>query len=129
QTALPQIGTRQSPSGRRRNRPREVRLQMPRRDMKTAVKSGPPGGRYPNNPHGAAFHPDAAYYRSPSAAPRRRAARRGGRQHQQETSAAPSFDHLIRPRQQQRGDGEAEGFGGLEVDDQLELRGLLDWQV
>jgi hypothetical protein len=40
-----------------------------------------------------------------------------------------SLDDLIRPRQQRRRDREAEGFGGLEVDDQLKLRGLLDWQI
>src|SRR5262249_8722790 len=40
-----------------------------------------------------------------------------------------SLDHLIRPRQQRGWDREAERFGGLEVDDQLELRRLLDGQV
>jgi hypothetical protein len=30
------------------------------------------------------------------------------------------LDHLIRPQQQRRRHGEAEGFGGLEVDYQLE---------
>ena len=39
------------------------------------------------------------------------------------------FDHLIRPRQQRRRDREAEGLGGLEVDDQLELRGLFDRKI
>jgi hypothetical protein len=39
------------------------------------------------------------------------------------------LDHLVRPRQQRRRDREAEGLGGLEVDHQLELRGLLDGQV
>jgi hypothetical protein len=39
------------------------------------------------------------------------------------------FNHLIRPLQEGRRDRQAEGLGGLEVDDQLELRGLLDWQV
>src|SRR5215813_5476583 len=43
--------------------------------------------------------------------------------------AAPLLDHLIRPRQQRWRDGQAEGLGGLEVDDELELRGLLDRQV
>src|SRR5215510_5348603 len=49
-------------------------------------------------------------------------------------NAAPSppngatalFNDLIRPQQQRRRDGEAERFGGLEVDDELELRWLLD---
>src|SRR5882724_5141305 len=39
------------------------------------------------------------------------------------------LDHLIRPRQQRRRDRQAEGLGGLEVDDQLELRRLLDGQI
>src|SRR6267378_1903950 len=41
----------------------------------------------------------------------------------------PLFNYLIRPPQQRGRDREAEGFGGLEVDDQLELRGLLDGQI
>ena len=39
------------------------------------------------------------------------------------------LDHLIRPLQQRRRDRQAEGLGGLEVDHQLELRGLLDGKV
>ena len=39
--------------------------------------------------------------------------------------AGPSLDHLIRPLQQRRRDRQAERFGGLEVDHQLELGGLL----
>src|SRR5260370_1239112 len=39
------------------------------------------------------------------------------------------IDHLIRPLQQRRRDRQAEGLRGLEVDDQLELRGLLDREV
>ena len=35
-------------------------------------------------------------------------------------------DHLIGAQQDRRRDRQAEGLGGLEVDDQLELRGLLD---
>ena len=42
---------------------------------------------------------------------------------------AGSPDHLVRLEQQRRRDGETEGMGGLEVDDQLELRGLLHRQV
>src|SRR5215472_4285726 len=38
-------------------------------------------------------------------------------------------DHLIRPRQHRGRDSQAEGLGGLEVDDQLELRGPLDGQI
>src|SRR4030095_5556040 len=43
--------------------------------------------------------------------------------------ARPSFDHLVRPQQQRLRGREAKGFRGLEVDDQLELRGLLDGEV
>ena len=39
------------------------------------------------------------------------------------------FDDLIRPRQQRRRDREAEGLGGREVDDEFELRRLLDGKV
>jgi hypothetical protein len=39
------------------------------------------------------------------------------------------FDHLVRPLQERRRDRQAECLGGLEVDDQLELRWLLDGQV
>src|SRR5262249_52628836 len=38
-------------------------------------------------------------------------------------------DHLVRLEEERRGNREAERFGGLEVDDQLELRGLLHGQV
>src|SRR4029453_191111 len=43
--------------------------------------------------------------------------------------AGPLLDHLIRPPQERRRDGQAERLGGLEVDDQLKLRGLLYGQV
>src|SRR5262249_47552948 len=39
------------------------------------------------------------------------------------------FDDLIRPQQERRRDGEAEGLGGFEVDDELEFRRLLDGKV
>src|SRR5262249_33664090 len=39
------------------------------------------------------------------------------------------LDHLIRPQQQRRRDGEAERLGGLEIDDEIEFRGLLDREV
>src|SRR5712691_3494077 len=39
------------------------------------------------------------------------------------------LDYLIRLEEERRGDGEVERLGGLEVDDQLELGGLLYWQV
>jgi len=44
-------------------------------------------------------------------------------------AAGPLFDHLIRPLQERRRDREGEGPGGLEVDHQPELRGLLDREV
>ena len=40
-----------------------------------------------------------------------------------------SLSYLIRPQQQRGRDGEAESFGGFEVDDQFELGWLLDGQV
>jgi hypothetical protein len=39
-----------------------------------------------------------------------------------ENPSPESLDHLIRPQQQRLRDGEAEGFGGLDVDDELQLR-------
>src|SRR5688572_9761997 len=67
---------------------------------------------------------------SPPAAPQRSAPRRG---HQPARSAGSgggsSLDHLVRPQQQRRRDRQIEGLGGLEIDDQLELGGLLDGQV
>jgi hypothetical protein len=40
-----------------------------------------------------------------------------------------SLDDVVRPRQQRRWDREAEGVRGLEVNRELEPRGLLDGQV
>jgi hypothetical protein len=39
------------------------------------------------------------------------------------------FDHLIRSEQKRRRDGQAQRLGGLEVDHQLELRGLLNGEI
>src|SRR6266545_8225932 len=65
-----------------------------------------------------------------TSAPRRRAARRGAPpQCQRGTCDGLSLDDLVRPSQQRRQDRQAEGLRRLEVDDQLELRGLLDRQV
>jgi hypothetical protein len=43
--------------------------------------------------------------------------------------AYPLLDHLIRPLQERRRDRQAKRLGGLEVDHQLELRGLLEREV
>ena len=40
-----------------------------------------------------------------------------------------SLDHFISRGQQRRRDGEAQRFGGLEVNDQLETRRLFDRQI
>ena len=42
---------------------------------------------------------------------------------------ASSLDHVIRPDEDGLGEREAEGLGGLEVEDQIEARGLLYGQV
>ena len=42
---------------------------------------------------------------------------------------ATELDDLIRPGQHRRRDREAEGFGGVEVHDQFERRGLLDRKI
>jgi hypothetical protein len=46
-----------------------------------------------------------------------------------ERLAGALLDHLGRPQQRRRRDREAQRFGGLEVDDQLELGGLLDGEI
>ena len=43
--------------------------------------------------------------------------------------SAASLDDFVGGGEQRRRDGEAEGFGGLEVDDQFETRRLLDRQI
>ena len=40
-----------------------------------------------------------------------------------------SANHLVGLKQERRGNGQAQGFRGLEVDDQLELHGPLNGQV
>src|SRR6266849_6619059 len=42
---------------------------------------------------------------------------------------APSLNHLIRPLEERRRDGEAEGLGGLQVDHQLVVGRLLDREI
>src|SRR6266446_2535571 len=66
----------------------------------------------------------------PASAPRRRAARQGGRRPRYRGMFVdPSLYDLIRPLQERLRDRQAEGLGGLEVDDQLELGGLLDGKI
>src|SRR5262249_60805896 len=48
--------------------------------------------------------------------------------HPSSVGASLLYD-LIRPQQRRRWDAEAQRLGGLEVDDELELRGLLDGKV
>ena len=48
---------------------------------------------------------------------------------QEQPFAEPLFDHPVGAQQDRRRNGEAEGVGGLQVDDKLELRGLLDGEV
>src|SRR4029453_6543375 len=43
--------------------------------------------------------------------------------------ACPLLNDLIRPRKHRRRDRETEGLGGLQVDHQLELGGLLDGNI
>ena len=43
--------------------------------------------------------------------------------------SSDSIDHLVGDRKDARRNGQAEGPGGLEVDHQLELGCLLDWDV
>src|SRR3954447_14382345 len=45
------------------------------------------------------------------------------------TTRPASLDNFVGGGQQQWRNGEAEGFGGLQIDDQLETRGLLDRQI
>src|SRR5262245_24675048 len=45
------------------------------------------------------------------------------------TGGAASLNDLVRPRQHRRRNRQAEGFGGLEIDDQLELCRLLDREI
>jgi hypothetical protein len=45
------------------------------------------------------------------------------------TEVASSFDHLVGAGEQRDGESEAQCLGGLEVDDELDLNGLLERQV
>src|SRR6185369_2298985 len=67
---------------------------------------------------------------APATAPRQRAARRGSPPPcQRGTRGGRSLNQLICPPQQRRRDRQAERLGGLEVDDQLELRRLLYGEI
>src|SRR5262244_657557 len=66
----------------------------------------------------------------PAAAPPRRPARRGGRRSRHRGMLDVSLlDHLIGSGEERRRDCEPEGFGGLEVDDELEYGRLLDGEI
>src|SRR5262245_19061638 len=71
------------------------------------------------------------YTERPSMGKRRTA--KGHRPHASEKrekrASDRSLDHLISPSQHRRRDRESHCLGGLEIDDQLELGGLLDGQV
>jgi hypothetical protein len=43
-------------------------------------------------------------------------------------STARLLDHFVRARKQRRWDFQAQRLRGLEIDDELELRWLLDWK-
>ena len=45
------------------------------------------------------------------------------------TAVSVSFDHLVGAGEDRLRHGEAERLCGLQVDDQLEFRRLLDWQI
>ena len=63
-------------------------------------------------------------------APRSRAARRGGHlPRSRGTPAGPSLNHLIRPLEERRRDREPERLRLLQVDHELDLRGLLDREI
>src|SRR5213593_925117 len=61
--------------------------------------------------------------------PVRSTARLGSSEYAAPGGRRPSVNDLIRAQQERRGDREAKGFRGLEVDDQLELRGLIDGKI
>jgi hypothetical protein len=48
---------------------------------------------------------------------------------QEKTFPTHSLDHLVGATEQRQRHGEAERFRGLEIDDQLDFRGLLDRQI
>src|SRR6266851_7078422 len=88
--------------------------------------AGPPSALRPSLRPALSAASRRSFELSAATAPRRRAAQRGDCQVAvQGTPGALSLDHLIRPLQERRRNRQAEGLGGLEVDDQLDLRRLL----
>jgi len=45
------------------------------------------------------------------------------------SKSSPLFDHLVGAADQRQREGDAESLGGLDVDDQLDLHSLLNWQI
>jgi hypothetical protein len=43
--------------------------------------------------------------------------------------AAPLFDHLVGAAEQRYWESQTKRLGSLEIDNQLDLRGLFNWQV
>src|SRR4051812_32379321 len=58
-----------------------------------------------------------------------RSLRAGDEQLWRQGQRRASLNHLIRSQQHRRRNGEAEGLRGMEIDNELEFRRLLDWHV
>ena len=94
---------------------------------KSEVKLDRTGDHYRDTQLARVFH--AATHREPPAGPRRRAARRPPLRGRSRTRGGSLLDNLICAQHQRRRDREAESPRSLEVDDELELRRLLDGKV
>src|SRR5438128_2574601 len=121
---------RASPPPRERKPPpaavralRHRRADRPRSPTRAAPAGRPPGGARLQTKVGQ--RGDRPSARSPTAVLLRRAVS-GRRPARRGTSDARSLDDLIRPQQQRLRNREAEGFGGLQINDELEFRWLLD---
>jgi hypothetical protein len=86
------------------------------------------GGKRTNRPRWDAFLPFAGTCVDDEVAPEPDMAA-GRITWADETSSKTLFDHLVDLRQQHLRHGDAERLGGLEVDDELEPRRLLDRQI